>query len=76
MPAESAAMPEIIPGIGWSDQWSFWQFGWPAMMVTDTALFRNPHYHTPRDLPATLDYARLAAVVDGLEGVVEALVSD
>lgn len=72
-PAESAAMPEAIPGIGWSDQWSFWQFGWPAIMVTDTAPFRNPHYHRPSDRPETLDYARLAHVVEGLEGVVRAL---
>jgi hypothetical protein len=72
-PAESAAMPEAIPGIGWSDQWSFWQFGWPAIMVTDTAPFRNPHYHRPSDRPATLDYERLAHVVHGMEGVVRAL---
>jgi hypothetical protein len=73
LPAESAAMPEAIPGIGWSDQWSFWQFGWKAIMVTDTAPFRNPHYHRPSDRPETLDYARLAHVVDGLAGVVREL---
>jgi hypothetical protein len=73
-PAESAAMPEAIPGIGWSDQWSFWQFGWSAIMVTDTAPFRNPHYHQSSDRPATLDYERLAHVVDGLGGVVSDLV--
>lgn len=73
-PVESASMPEAIPGIGWSDQWSFWQFGWPAVMVTDTALFRNPHYHTPADLPGTLDYERMAHVVRGVEGVVGELV--
>jgi Zn-dependent M28 family amino/carboxypeptidase len=72
-PVESASLPEAVPGIGWSDQWSFWQFGWPAVMVTDTAPFRNPHYHTPRDRPDTLDYGRLAAVVEGLAGVVEDL---
>jgi len=70
MKAESAALPELIPQIGWSDQWSFWQFGWPGLMVSDTALFRNPHYHTPGDLPATLDYARFARVVEGLGAVV------
>ena len=72
-PAESAALPEAVPGIGWSDQWSFWQFGWRAIMVTDTALFRNPHYHRPSDRPNTLDYERLAHVVDGLAGVVNDL---
>ncbi|MDQ3282013.1 MAG: M28 family peptidase [Acidobacteriota bacterium] len=69
-PVESASLPEAIPGIGWSDQWAFWQFGWKAVMVTDTAPFRNPHYHRPSDRPSTLDYERLAQVVDGLDGVV------
>jgi hypothetical protein len=43
------------------------------VMVTDTALFRNPHYHTPADKPNTIDYARLEMVVDGLAGVIEDL---
>lgn len=73
MHAESAALPELIPQTGWSDQWSFWQFGWKAIMVTDTALFRNPHYHTPHDTPDTLDYERLARTVDGLEAVIAEL---
>ena len=70
MNAESAALPELIPQVGWSDQWSFWQFGWPAVMVTDTALFRNPHYHAESDTPDTLDYERMARAVDGLAAVV------
>lgn len=73
-PAIAAVLPELIPQVGWSDQWSFWQFGWPALMVTDTALFRNPHYHTANDTPDKLDYERMAMVVDGLAGVIEALV--
>ena len=73
-PVESAALPEVIPQSGWSDQWSFWQFGWPALMITDTALYRNPHYHTASDTPATLDYERMAMVVDGIGAVVEELV--
>jgi Zn-dependent M28 family amino/carboxypeptidase len=72
-PIESAALPEMVPGIGWSDQWSFWQFGWPAIMVTDTAPFRNPHYHEASDRPETLDYARLGQVVEGMAAVVEEL---
>ncbi len=74
MPAESATLPEAIEQIGWSDQWSFWQFGWPAIMVTDTALFRNPHYHLDSDTPETLDYERMARAVDGLLNVVRDLV--
>jgi hypothetical protein len=74
--AQGAAVPELIPQIGWSDQWAFWQFGWPALMVTDTALFRNPNYHTARDLPETLDYGRLGRVVEGLVAVVGELAGE
>jgi Zn-dependent M28 family amino/carboxypeptidase len=70
VPAEAASVPGVIQQIGWSDQWSFWQFGYKALMVTDTAPFRNPHYHTAHDTPETLDYARLAMVVEGLHAVV------
>jgi Zn-dependent M28 family amino/carboxypeptidase len=74
VPSEGAALPESVAGIAWSDQWSFWQFGYPAVMVTDTALFRNPRYHTERDTPETLDYERFALVVEGLQAVVGDLV--
>jgi Zn-dependent M28 family amino/carboxypeptidase len=74
-PSEGVAAPESIPGIGWSDQWAYWQFGWPALMVTDTAPFRYPHYHTLRDTPDKLSYERLARVVKGLESVVRDLAS-
>jgi Zn-dependent M28 family amino/carboxypeptidase len=69
-PSEGAAVPAAIPGVGWSDHWSFWQEGYPAIMVTDTAPFRNPHYHLPSDKPETLDYEKMARVVRGLEKVV------
>lgn len=72
-PSEGAALPRAIPGVGWSDHWSFWQEGWPAVMVTDTALFRDESYHTPSDSPERLDYERLARVVRGLEHVISAL---
>jgi hypothetical protein len=74
-PSEGGALPAGIPGVGWSDHWSFWQFGYPAIMITDTALFRDPSYHTPHDLPQNLDYERLARVVAGLYPVVEELTS-
>ena len=66
-------MPELIHEIGWSDQWSFWRYGYEAIMVTDTAPFRNPNYHTAHDLPATLDYDRMSRVVDALGPVLDAL---
>ncbi|MBK5291143.1 MAG: M28 family peptidase [Acidobacteriia bacterium] len=68
--SEGVAAPEFIEGVGWSDQWSFWRQGYPGIMITDTAPFRNPHYHEPTDTPATLDYGRLARAVTGLESVV------
>jgi Zn-dependent M28 family amino/carboxypeptidase len=74
-PSEGAALPGTIAGIGWSDHWAFWRERYPAVMVTDTALFRYPHYHTEHDTPDKLDYDRLAQVVAGLERVVTSLVS-
>ena len=65
-PAEKAALPESLPGVGWSDHWSFWQFGYPALMVTDTAAFRYPHYHLPTDTPDKIDFPRYTQVVQGV----------
>jgi Zn-dependent M28 family amino/carboxypeptidase len=73
LPCEGASLPAAIPGIGWSDQWSFWQCGYPAIMVTDTAPFRYPHYHEPTDTPDKLDYDRFALVVSGMQGVIAEL---
>jgi Zn-dependent M28 family amino/carboxypeptidase len=70
IPAETAALPQFIPGVGWSDHWSFWQCGYPALMVTDTAPFRYPHYHLPTDTPDKLDYDRFTLVVSGMEKVI------
>ncbi len=72
-PSEGGVGLESIAGVSWSDQWAYWKHGWPAVMVTDTAPFRYPHYHTPQDTPDKLDYERLARVVKGLEGVVRDL---
>ncbi|WP_428939770.1 M28 family peptidase [Fontivita pretiosa] len=72
-PSEAGVAPESIPGVGWSDHWSFWQQGYPAIMVTDTAPFRYPHYHQPTDTPDKLDYDRTARVVAGLSCVVSDL---
>jgi hypothetical protein len=69
-PAESVAAPGWLMGIGWSDHWSFWKEGYPAIMVTDTALFRYRHYHTIADTPDKIDYARMACVTAGIARVV------
>lgn len=71
--AGRAALPEHTTGIGWSDHASFWSAGYPAIMVTDTALFRYHHYHRATDTPDKVDFDRLARVVAGLGRVTEAL---
>ncbi len=75
-PSEGLAAPDGLPGVGWSDHWSFWQVGVPAIMVTDTAPFRYSYYHTPYDTREHLDYERMARVVDGVRGVVESLANE
>lgn len=70
-PCEGAALPGVITGIGWSDHWAFWRVGYPALMITDTAPFRYPYYHSTEDTPDKLDYDRMARVVDGLHKVVK-----
>lgn len=74
-PSEGAALPAAIEGVGWSDHWAFWQENYPALMVTDTAPFRYPHYHSIEDTPDKLDYERLARVTEGLEKVILSLVN-
>jgi Zn-dependent M28 family amino/carboxypeptidase len=72
-PCQGAAVPAIIPGVSWSDHWSFWRNGYRAAMVTDTAFYRNPYYHTKHDLPDTLKPDRMALVVLGLDDVISDL---
>ncbi len=67
--------PSSIPGVGWSDQWSFWEHGFPGIMVTDTAPFRYPHYHEDSDTWEKLEYQTFTRVVLGLRPVVEGLCS-
>jgi Zn-dependent M28 family amino/carboxypeptidase len=74
-PSEGAALPGMLPGIGWSDHWSFWEQGYPAFMVTDTAPFRYAHYHTPQDTVDKVDFDSLARVTEGLVPVVRAFSS-
>lgn len=73
VPVEWLAAPEAIEAIGRSDHAAFWDHGFPAAMVTDTAPFRNPHYHEGSDTPETLDYERLASVTRGLVAVAKDL---
>lgn len=69
-PSIGGVAPAAVPGIDWSDHWGFAQHGFPAMMVTDTAIFRYPHYHEPTDTPDKVDVESLARVVKGMERVI------
>jgi len=69
-PSEGLTAPSAIPGVGWSDHWSFWEMGYPAVMVTDTAPYRYPFYHTSEDTPDKVDFEKVARVVVGLARVV------
>jgi Zn-dependent M28 family amino/carboxypeptidase len=69
-PSEGLAAPGWIAGVGWSDHSSFWEQGYPALMVTDTALFRYAPYHGPEDTPEKIRYDHMARVVAGLARVV------
>lgn len=73
LPVETLNAPSIMVGIDFSDHWSFNKVGYPAVMVTDTAFYRNPHYHLPSDLPETLDFIKMAKVVDGVASAVRIL---
>jgi Zn-dependent M28 family amino/carboxypeptidase len=72
-PSQGGALPEAMSDIGRSDHWPFWQEGYPALMVTDTAPFRYEHYHTPEDTVDKLDFEKMARVVRGLRSVVDDL---
>ncbi|MDQ4122341.1 MAG: M28 family peptidase [Acidobacteriota bacterium] len=58
--------PASIPGIDFSDHRNYWKFGYDAVMITDSAFYRNPNYHTSADTPEKLDYNRMSKVVEGV----------
>jgi hypothetical protein len=72
-PTIGGVAPAIIPGMSWSDHWSFEQFRYPALMITDTAPYRYPHYHRVTDTPDKVDAEKLARITRGLERVVREL---
>ncbi len=75
VPSQGVVSPAFVPGVGWSDHWSFWKAGFNAIMVTDTALYRYQHYHETSDTPEKLNYQQYAKVVYGLYKVIEGIVS-
>jgi hypothetical protein len=75
-PSEGAALPGFLPGVWYSDHWSFWQFHYPALLVTDTAFYRYKEYHTPNDTIGAVDFPRLARVTLGLRATLVRLATD
>ena len=69
-PSEGGALWGLVPGVGWSDHWAFWKEGFPAVMMTDTALFRYPAYHLNTDRPELVQHDKMARVVSGLQAVI------
>lgn len=73
VPIYSLSGPSAIPGIDFSDHQNYWKFGFPAVMVTNTAFNRNLNYHTPGDTADRLDYQRMASVVKAIDSAVRRL---
>jgi hypothetical protein len=69
-PTIGGVAPGFVPGIAWSDHWAFAEQGFQAVMITDTAPFRYPHYHRPSDTPDKVDTEKVARVVKGMERVI------
>ena len=66
LPVYSMNAIATIPGVDFSDHRNYWEQGYPALMVTDTAFYRNTRYHQPDDTADTLDYDRMSKVVQGV----------
>jgi Zn-dependent M28 family amino/carboxypeptidase len=75
-PSEGLAAPAAIEGVTRSDHWPFRLAGFQAIMVTDTAYNRYPHYHLPTDTPEKLDYLRMARVTLGLAAMIKELADE
>jgi Zn-dependent M28 family amino/carboxypeptidase len=75
LPVSAAVLPSFIGGIDRSDHVNFWNAGIPAVMISDTAFYRNPHYHLPSDTGRRLDYHRMAQLTRGLDVAIQALAS-
>ncbi len=73
LPVYSINAPDSIPGVDFSDHRNYWKFDYPALMITDTAFYRNDNYHTSEDTPDTLNYENMAKVTDGIFKLIEKL---
>lgn len=71
VPVLSMNAPRVVQGVDYSDHRSYWEAGYPAIMVTDTSFMRNRNYHQGGDTWDTLDYTRMAKVVQSVYAVSE-----
>ena len=71
LPVYSINAPAMIPGIDFSDHRNYWKFDYPALMISDTAFYRSSNYHTEDDTPDTLDYEKMAKVVEGVYNMIK-----
>ena len=71
IPSEGLSAPEDLEGVSWSDHWSFWQAGYPAIMITDTAPFRYKHYHQVTDTYDKIDFIRMSRVTSGISQMLQ-----
>jgi hypothetical protein len=70
LPVYSINAPTLVSGVDFSDQLNYWHAGYSAVMITDTAFYRNSNYHTAQDTEEKLDYKRMAMVVEGVHAAV------
>ena len=70
LPVYSINAPTLVSGVDFSDQLNYWHAGYSAVMITDTAFYRNTNYHTAQDTEEKLDYKRMAMVVEGVYAAV------
>jgi Zn-dependent M28 family amino/carboxypeptidase len=73
-PVECVATFGFLTGIDWSDHWSFWHCGYPAIMITDTALFRYPYYHSSEDTSDKITHYQIGRVTYGVFRVLRRMV--
>lgn len=76
LPVYSINAPSFVPGVDFSDQLNYWGAGYDAVMITDSAFFRNRNYHTAQDTAEKLDYSRMAMVVEGVHAAVMEIAKD
>lgn len=72
-PSQGITAPEVLPGVDWSDQMYFWKHGYPGVMVTDTAVYRYPYYHTANDTEDNINFPAMARVVGGMERIIQSV---